>query len=68
MNTASGRTRHETKITVYLTDAELLALDSTVLELRRRYGTKVDRSRYVREALAMSSLHKIAARIGGGRA
>jgi len=63
----SGRTYHRTKVTVYLTDEELLALDSTVLELRRRYGVKVDRGRYVREAIFSSSLLKIAERVRGGR-
>ena len=54
-------TRH--KITIYLTEAELYALDVSVVEVRRRTHTRTTRSRYVREALAMGSLGKIAQRI-----
>lgn len=57
------RAQHAAKITVYLTDAELAALDFTVFELRRRHGVIVDRSQYVRHALASSSPSKIGALI-----
>jgi len=67
MMNVSGRTRHKSKVTIYLTDDELLALDTTVLELRRRWGVKIDRGRYVREAIFSSSLHRIAERVRGGR-
>lgn len=59
----SGRNHHAVKITIYLTPEELHALDSTVLEVRRRSGKRVDRGRYVREAIALSSLSRIAQRI-----
>lgn len=62
-NAVSGRTHHRSKVTIYLTDEELLALDATVLELRRRWGIKVDRGRYVREAIFSSSLARIAERV-----
>lgn len=61
--TTSPRRKHAAKMTVYLDESELLALDATVLEMRRRYGIKVDRGRYVREALAMSSLSRVADRL-----
>lgn len=63
MKAMSGRTNHGAKMTVYLTPAELLSVDHTVLELRRIYGIKIDRSRFVREALASVSLRKIADRV-----
>lgn len=62
------RRHHAAKITIYLDEAELLALDQTVIELRRVYGLKVDRSRFVREALRGCSARKIAARLTGGAA
>lgn len=48
----SGRQRHEEKITVYLSEAELIDLERTKLELRQHYQLGVDRGRIVREALA----------------
>lgn len=62
----SGRNTHRAKITIYLTEAELLSLDHTLLELRRVYGVKVDRGRYVREALAAARLGHMADRIRKG--
>jgi hypothetical protein len=59
----SGRSKHKHKITVYLTHEELLNLDTTLLELRRRTGQQVDRGRYIREAVFTSSLAKVVARI-----
>lgn len=56
-------TKHEAKIAVYMTPKELLALDHTILEIRRVYGVKVDRSRYVREALHVASARGIAGAI-----
>ena len=61
----SGRSGHDAKMTVYLTSAELLALDHTILEMRRVYGIKIDRSHFVREAIAAASGRAIAARIKG---
>ncbi len=49
---ASGRESHSQKITVYLSVAELLALERARLALRA-YGIPVDRGRIVREALAV---------------
>jgi hypothetical protein len=49
---ATGRERHDQKITVYLSAAELLELEHARLRLRR-YGVVVDRGRLVREAIAI---------------
>ena len=51
---ASGRVRHDHKITVYFSEDELLALEDANLELRRRHGIRVDRGRIVRVAVAMA--------------
>jgi hypothetical protein len=49
----SGRTKHTTKITVYVSDEELMALEQARLSLRGSYGLGVDRGRVVREAIAI---------------
>ncbi len=49
---ASGRERHDQKITVYLSAAELLDLEHARLKLRR-FGLVLDRGRLVREAIAI---------------
>jgi hypothetical protein len=49
---ASGREQHSHKITVYLSEAELLELERARLTLRG-YGVSADRGRIVREALAV---------------
>ena len=49
---ASGRESHTHKITVYLSEAELLALERARLTLRS-YGIPADRGRIVREAIAV---------------
>ncbi|MFI6099555.1 hypothetical protein ACIA8G_28700 [Lentzea sp. NPDC051213] len=49
----SGRTKHTTKITVYVSDEELLALEHARLALRADHGLGVDRGRVVREAIAI---------------
>jgi hypothetical protein len=59
----SERGAHDAKMTVYMTSRELLALDHMILEMRRVYGIKVDRSHFVREALAAASGRKIAERL-----
>jgi hypothetical protein len=48
----SGRVRHDEKITVYVSETELLALEQARLTLRARHGMAVDRGRIVREAIA----------------
>ena len=48
----TGRRKHEAKITVYLSDEELLALDHARLALRAAHGIAVDRGRVVRAAIA----------------
>ncbi len=48
----SGRVRHEQKITVYVSESELLALEQARLTLRAQHGMAVDRGRIVREAIA----------------
>lgn len=47
----SGRIRHDEKITVYVTSAELMELERARLTLRGEHGLVVDRGRLVREAL-----------------
>ena len=56
---ASGRTGHETKITVYMTEQELLDLEQARLRLQAEFGVRVDRGRIVREAIAelLNDLH-----------
>ena len=49
---ATGRERHDQKITVYLSAVELLDVEHARLALRR-YGYVVDRGRLVREAIAI---------------
>ncbi|HEY1134718.1 MAG TPA: hypothetical protein VGE77_09085 [Nocardioides sp.] len=50
----SGRVKHDEKMTVYVTSAELLELESARLRLRAELGTAVDRGRLVREAVALA--------------
>jgi hypothetical protein len=49
---ATGRERHDQKITVYLSATELLDLEHARLRLRR-LGVTLDRGRLVREAIAI---------------
>jgi hypothetical protein len=49
---ASGREKHDQKITVYLSEEELLDLERARLSLLR-YGIPADRGRIVREAIAV---------------
>ena len=49
---ATGRERHDQKITVYLSADELLDIEQARLALRR-YGLVIDRGRLVREAIAI---------------
>jgi hypothetical protein len=51
---ASGRVKHDEKMTVYVTAAELLAVEQARLQLRRDLGRTVDRGRFVRAALAVA--------------
>lgn len=48
---ASGRERHDEKITVYVSPEELLALEQARITLRAEHGLAVDRGRIVREAI-----------------
>lgn len=48
----TGRQRHDSKITVYLSTDELDALEQLRLVLRGDHGLPVDRGRLVREAVA----------------
>jgi hypothetical protein len=50
---ASGRIRHDEKMTVYVTSAELLAIEHARLSLRSQHGLAVDRGRLVREAISL---------------
>lgn len=47
------RQKHTAKITVYVSDDELLALEHARLILRGTHGLAVDRGRVVREAVAV---------------
>ena len=49
---ATGREKHDQKITVYLSATELLDLEHARLRLRR-FGFVMDRGRLVREAIAI---------------
>jgi phage tail protein X len=49
----SGRERHDEKITVYCSPAELVAIETARLQLRAEHGLAADRGRLVREALAI---------------
>jgi hypothetical protein len=51
--TGSGRQKHDSKITVYVSGDELVALEQARLALRAQYGLAVDRGRVVREAVAV---------------
>ena len=53
---ASGRIRHDQKITVYFSSEELFALEDATLELKRRHGINLDRGRVVRTAVALALL------------
>lgn len=57
---ASGRIKHDEKMTVYVTSEELLDLERTRLELRAEHGMAVDRGRLVREAidLVLADFHE----------
>lgn len=47
------RVKHDEKITVYISAAELLALESARLTLRGEHGVAADRGRIVREAITV---------------
>jgi L-aminopeptidase/D-esterase-like protein len=48
---SSGRVKRDTKITVYVTEEELLGLEQARLSLRAEHGVAADRGRIVREAI-----------------
>lgn len=50
---AKTTSRHDEKITIYLSSADLLAIEQARLQLKAEHGIKVDRGRLVREATAM---------------
>lgn len=51
---ASGRVKHDQKITVYFSSEELFALEDATLACKRAHGLKVDRGRLVRSAVALA--------------
>lgn len=51
---ASGRIRHDQKITVYFSSEELFALEDGTLDCKRNHGLRVDRGRLVRSAVALA--------------
>ncbi|MCW5953482.1 MAG: hypothetical protein KIT69_14605 [Propionibacteriaceae bacterium] len=50
---ATGRVKHDEKITVYVSSSELLALEHARLRLRAEHGVAVDRGRIVRTAIGL---------------
>jgi len=50
---ASGRIRHDEKMTVYVTSDELMAIEQARLTLRGEHRLAVDRGRLVREAISV---------------
>jgi hypothetical protein len=57
---ATGRVRHEEKMTVYVSSEELMAIEQARLKLRGQ-GIAVDRGRFIRGAV-ISALDDLAAR------
>lgn len=49
----TGRVKHDEKITVYVSSAELIALEHARLRLRAEHGVAVDRGRIVRTAIGL---------------
>ncbi|MCW2637361.1 MAG: uncharacterized protein JWQ99_3728 [Blastococcus sp.] len=49
----NDRTKHDEKITVYISADELMALETARLTLRGHHGVAADRGRIVREAIAV---------------
>nr|WP_208406500.1 cobyrinic acid ac-diamide synthase [Amycolatopsis granulosa] len=49
----SGRQKHDSKITVYVSGEELVAMEQARLSLRAEHGLAIDRGRLVREAVAV---------------
>ncbi len=49
----TDRTKHDEKITVYISADELMALEGPRLTLRGQHGVAADRGRIVREAIAV---------------
>jgi hypothetical protein len=49
----ADRTKHDEKITVYISADELVALETARLSLRAQHGVAADRGRIVREAVAV---------------
>jgi hypothetical protein len=49
----TDRTKHDEKITVYISADELMALEGARLTLRGQHGVAADRGRIVREAIAV---------------
>ena len=49
----TDRTKHDEKITVYISADELMALEKARLTLRGQHGVAADRGRIVREAIAV---------------
>lgn len=49
----SGRQRHDAKITVYVSDDELIDLERVRFGLRAKHSLTADRGRIVREAIAI---------------
>lgn len=57
-----------TKFTVYLSEADLLGIDADILDLRGRYGIKLDRSAYATLVLGSVNVADVAALVVEGEA
>lgn len=53
---ATGRVKHDQKITVCFLPEKLLVLEDATLELKRRHGISLDRGRLVYIAVAFALL------------
>lgn len=49
----TGRQKHDSKITVYVSGDELVEMEQARLSLRAKHGLVIDRGRLVREAVAV---------------
>jgi hypothetical protein len=53
VRTKNDRTKHDEKITVYISADDLVALETARLSLRAQHGVAADRGRIVREAISV---------------
>ena len=51
---ATKRSKHDEKITVYLSSQDLIAIEQARLQLKADFGLKIDRGRLVRESIEVA--------------